>query len=350
MTGTSSDLEQPERASSVSEYLDHVLAECGEDTSGEVSRDIPAPGATDPALHALAVVTADGSEYASGDDDHYFTIQSISKPFVYALALDDAGLERVHEAVGTEPSGEAFNELSLEGGTGRPLNPMINAGAIVTHQLVTPKPESPDADPQHTISQSSEVQRRTARIVEGLSAFAGRDLQVEQDLAEEEYSKDYRNLAIAHMLKTHEVLAAEPEEAVRGYTDQCCVLVTVRDIARMAATLANNGIHPETGERVVSEQAARRTLSVMATCGMYDGSGRWLARIGIPAKSGISGGIIGVLPGQVGLASFAPRLDDEGNSIQGVEMFARLSADLGLHLMASERRDVAQRLREFSGD
>ncbi|MCH7721096.1 MAG: glutaminase [Planctomycetes bacterium] len=124
--------------------------------------------------------------------------------------------------------------------------------------------------------------------------------------------------------------------------------VTATANIMMAATLANNGIHPETGERVVSEEAARRTLSVMATCGMYDGSGRWLARIGIPAKSGVSGGIIGVLPGQVGLASFAPRLDDEGNSVQGVEMFAQLCADLGLHLMASERRDVAQWLEKLS--
>ncbi|RJN32955.1 glutaminase A [Nesterenkonia natronophila] len=350
MTRFEDDREQPEDASSVSEYLNHVLAECGEDTSGEISEDIPAPGATDPALHALALVTADGSEYGAGDDEHYFTIQSISKPFVYALALDDSGLERVHESVGTEPSGEAFNELSLEGGTGRPLNPMINAGAIVTHQLVNPQPTDSKNNGQHTTSQSPDVQTRTARIVEGLSAFAGRDLKVDHELAEDEYSKDYRNLAIAHMLKTHDVLATEPEEAVRGYTDQCCVLVTVRDLARMAATLANNGVHPETGERVVSEGAARRTLSVMATCGMYDGSGRWLARIGIPAKSGISGGIIGVLPGQVGLASFAPRLDDEGNSIQGVEMFARLCADLGLHLMASERRDVAQWLKDLSDD
>src|SRR5699024_6850527 len=124
-------------------------------------------------------------------------------------------------------------------------------------------------------------------------------------------------------------------------------LVTVQDVARMAATLANSGVHPQTGEQVISAHAARQTLSVMATCGMYDGSGRWLAQIGIPAQSGISGGIMGVLPGRLGAASFAPRLDEEGNSVQGVEMFRRLSEDLGLHLMASERRPVAQTLEEL---
>lgn len=249
--------------------------------------------------------------------------------------------------MGTEPSGEAFNELSLEGGTGRPLNSMINAGAIVAHQLVRDEAYSADDGGPEQKTRTDVVRRRTARILDGLSGFAGRRLQVDWELSDTEFREDYRNIAIANMLKTHQVLDADPEEAVRGYSDQCTVLVTVQDIARMAATLANNGLHPETGKRVVSEQAARHTLSVMATCGMYDGSGRWLARIGIPAKSGISGGIIGVLPGQVGLASFAPRLDDQGNSVQGVEMFERLSHDLGLHLMASERRDIAACLKEF---
>ena len=332
----------------VRRYLAQVLEDCGEDTSGQTAQELPAPGSTDPALHGLALAAADGMEYAAGDSEHYFTIQSISKPFVYALAIDDVGLGRVHDYVGTEPSGEAFNELSLEGGTGRPLNSMINAGAIVTHQLVHYENHSTDGGAPEQSGRTTETQQRTARILEGLSAFAGGQLQVDWELAEAEYREDYRNHAIANMLKTHDVLEAEPEEAVRGYTNQCSVLVTVRDLARMAATLANNGLHPETGERVVSEQAARQTLSVMATCGMYDGSGRWLARIGIPAKSGISGGIIGVLPGQVGIASYAPRLNDEGNSVQGVEMFHRLSQDLGLHLMASERRDVGKSLRDFS--
>lgn len=331
---------QGDESSSVENYLARVLEDCGEDTSGHIARDLPAPGSTDPALHALALATSEGAEYSAGDDEHFFTIQSISKPFVYALAIDDVGLDRVQDSVGTEPSGEAFNELSLEGGTGRPLNAMINAGAIVTHELVDYSDFGPDGGGPEGSGRTEETRRRTARILAGLSAFAGRELRVEWELADAEYKEDYRNLAIANMLKSHDVLQDEPQEALRGYADQCSVLVTVRDLARMAATLANNGLHPETGARVVSEQAARQTLSVMATCGMYDGSGRWLAQIGIPAKSGISGGIIGVLPGQVGLASFAPRLSEQGNSVQGVEMFERLSHDLGLHLMASQRREV----------
>ena len=340
--------QQEDESSVVERYLGQVLHHCGEDTTGHLARDLPAPGSTDPALHALALATSDGAEYAAGDDEHLFTIQSISKPFVYALAIDDVGLERVHDFVGTEPSGEAFNELSLEGGTGRPLNSMINAGAIATHQLVNYRNWDPDGGGPEDSGRPEETRRRTSRILHGLSAFAGRKLQVEWELADTEFREDYRNRAIANMLKTHDVLEFEPDDVVRGYADQCSVLVTVQDIARMAATLANNGLHPETGERVVSEEAARRTLSVMATCGMYDASGRWLARIGIPAKSGISGGIIGVLPGQMGLASFAPRLDDEGNSVQGVEMFERLSRDLGLHLMSSERRDITEDLNEVS--
>ncbi|WP_120004569.1 glutaminase [Nesterenkonia muleiensis] len=336
--------------SPIPDYLQEVLQNCSADTSGHVADYIPELARADPDRRALAVATVDGSTYGSGDDEHQFTIQSISKPFIYALAIDDIGLQAVLEAVGVEPSGEAFNELSLEGGTGRPLNPMINAGAIAAHQLLNA--ESKDTEhkdsehrgtadrrptaPEHP-ARTDEVQRRTDRVLTGLSACAGRDLSIDYEAAESEYRDAYRNLAIAHMLRTHEVITNEPVEAVRGYIDQCAVLVTVRDIALMAATLANNGVQPCTGERVVSAKASRQALSVMTTCGMYDASGAWLARIGIPAKSGVSGGIIGVLPGQVGIASFSPRLDAAGNSVQGVEMFERLSQDMGLHLMSNEQ-------------
>lgn len=330
----------------VGRYLRKVLEDCGEDTSGHMAQELPELRGDDPVRHALALVTAGGTERSAGDDEHVFTIQSISKPLVYALAIDDVGPDRVRETVGMEPSGEAFNELSLEGQTGRPLNSMINAGAIATHQLVDSSGYEPLREGPERAARTDEVRRRTARIVAGLSAFAGRELRIDWQTAD---SMSHRNLAIAHMLKTHGVLEIEPEEAVLGYNEQCSVRVTVQDIARMAAVLANNGLHPETGDRVISESAARQTLSVMATCGMYDASGRWLARIGIPAKSGISGGIIGVLPGQIGVASFAPHLDEAGNSAQGVEMFERLSQDLGLHLMVSERRDIAGYLRSFGG-
>ena len=329
---------------SINTYLREVLKASSEDVSGKLAAYIPRLRDADEKLQALALATADGQECSAGDDEHLFTIQSISKPFVYALALDDIGLDRVREMVGMEPSGEAFNELSLEGGTGRPLNPMINAGAIATHHLVDHTSHEEHPGGRQSDSRTAEVRSRTTRILDGMSAFAGRPLEIDWDAAEEEYSLSYRNMAIAHMLKAHGSLDTEPDEAVRGYIDQCSILVTVKDIARMAATLANNGINPENGRRVVSAESARTTLGIMATCGMYDASGRWLTQIGIPAKSGISGGIIGVLPGQVGIASFAPRLNDEGSSVQGVAMFQHLSNELSLHLMSSERINVIEEL------
>ncbi|MGJ9374078.1 glutaminase A [Nesterenkonia sp. CF4.4] len=329
---------------SINTYLREVLKESSADVSGKLAAYIPRLRDADENLQALALATADGQECSAGDDEHLFTIQSISKPFVYALALDDIGLDRVREMVGMEPSGEAFNELSLEGGTGRPLNPMINAGAIATHHLVDHTSHEEHPGGRHSDSRTSEVRSRTTRILDGMSAFAGRALEIDWDAAEEEYSTAYRNMAIAHMLKSHGSLETEPDEAVRGYIDQCSILVTVKDIARMAATLANNGVNPETGQRVVSAESARTTLGIMATCGMYDASGRWLTQVGIPAKSGISGGIIGVLPGQVGIASFAPRLNEEGSSVQGVAMFQHLSNELSLHLMSNERINVIEEL------
>ncbi|MDZ5077348.1 glutaminase [Nesterenkonia sp. HG001] len=328
--------------SPIPDYLLEVLESCAQDRSGELADYIPELASADADRHALALGTTDGVSYSAGDAEAQFTIQSVSKPFVYALAIDDIGLEAVRARVGVEPSGEAFNELSLEGGTGRPLNPMINAGAIATHQLVSTEGCEPldDGAPERP-ARTESVRARTGRVLAGLSAFAGRELHIDYSVAESEFEESYRNRAIANMLRTHDIIGGEPTEAVRGYIDQCAVLVTVRDLALMAATLAGGGVHPVTGTQVVSAAAARQTLSVMATCGMYDGSGRWLARIGIPAKSGVSGAIIGVLPGQVGIASFAPRLDSEGNSVQGVEMFERLSQDMGLHLMSAEQPAAA---------
>lgn len=330
---------------SINSYLREVLRESSRDVSGTLASYIPRLRDADENLQALALATTDGQQCSAGDDEHRFTIQSISKPFVYALALDDVGQDRVREMVGMEPSGEAFNELSLEGGTGRPLNPMINAGAIATHQLVDHTQHASHPGGRESDSRTSAVRSRTARILEGMAGFAGRELEVDWDAAEEEFATTYRNMAIAHMLKSHGSLDIEPEEAVRGYIDICSVLVTVKDIAQMAATLANNGVNPGTGQQVVSAEAARTTLGVMATCGMYDASGRWLTQIGIPAKSGISGGIIGVLPGQVGIASFAPRLDEEGSSVQGVSMFQHLSNELSLHLLSNRRINVIEELQ-----
>lgn len=305
--------------SPIPDYLTEVLEGCAPDTSGATADYIPELAAAEPDLFGIAMSTVDGTVYGAGDIDVEFTIQSISKPFIYALAIEDLGLDTVLHKVGVEPSGEAFNELSLEASSGRPLNPMINAGAITAHTLVG--------------GDGTCEKARLKRIIDGLSAFAGRKLAVDESVFRSEMDTAHRNLAIAHMLRSHKILEQDPMEVVRGYTWQCSVNVTATDIAVMAATLANGGIQPITGERIITPGVVRQVLSVMTTCGMYDAAGDWVTTVGIPAKSGVAGGIIGALPGQVGVAAFSPRLDKHGNSVRGVKACERLSRDMGLHLM-----------------
>lgn len=305
--------------SMIPDYLAEALEDVAPDTSGAPAGYIPELAAADPERLGAALATVDGEVYGSGDVDVEFTIQSISKPFAYALALADRGFDAVLAKVGVEPSGEAFNEISLEDGSGRPLNPMINAGAITTHALVGVE----ELDPTE----------RLERVVAGLSAFAGRRLRVDESVSTSELDHAHRNLAIAHMLRSHEILDEDPTVVVAGYTRQCSVLVTARDLALMAATLANSGVNPRSGERVVPGPVVRQVLSVMATCGMYDAAGDWATQVGIPAKSGVAGGLIGALPGQIGIATFSPRLDAHGNSVRGVSLFERFSSDMGMHLM-----------------
>ncbi|YAL84624.1 glutaminase [Dermacoccaceae bacterium W4C1] len=332
--------------SPVTDYLHEILDSCGAD-SGATADYIPELADADPERFAACLTTVDGQVYAAGDSDVAFSIQSISKPFVYALALTEHGLDHVLDKVGVEPSGEAFNEMSLEDGSGRPLNPMINAGALTTHCLVG--------------RQDDDVETRIEKIRAGLSAFAGRELSLDTGVFESELRTAYRNRAIANMLRSYGIVEIEPDEVVRGYTAQCSLELTAADLSMMAATLAGGGTHPQTGEQVVPAWAVRQTLSVMMTCGMYDAAGDWMSNVGVPAKSGVSGGIIGALPGQCGLATFSPRLDAHGNSSRGIATFTRLSADMGMHIMAAPeparsavRRDRflkspgGQRVRVFS--
>ncbi len=307
--------------SMIPDYLRDALGDVAADTSGALADYIPQLAAADPERLGTAFATVDGVVYGAGEVDSEFTIQSISKPFTYALALADRGFDPVLARVGVEPSGEAFNEISLERGTGRPRNPMINAGAITSHSLVGPETLAPA--------------ERTERVLDGLSAFAGRRLRVDEAVCASELEHAHRNLAIAHMLRSHGILTEDPGAVVEGYTRQCSVLVTTRDLAMMAATLANRGVNPVSGEQVVPEPVVRQVLSVMSTCGMYDAAGDWATQVGIPAKSGVAGGLIGALPGQIGIATFSPRLDAHGNSVRGVSLFERFSSDMGLHMMST---------------
>ncbi|MFF3095396.1 glutaminase [Streptomyces cyaneofuscatus] len=303
----------------IPDYLAEVLGQVEPDASGEPASYIPELAAADPERLGAAFATVDGQVHGAGDIDVPFTIQSISKPFAYALALADRGFGAVLAKVGVEPSGEAFNEISLESGTGRPLNPMINAGAITVHSLVAAAGSGPA--------------ERVRRVLDGLSAFAGRRLEIDEKVCASEMEHAHRNLAIAHMLRSHDILTEDAGAVVDGYTRQCSVLVTTRDLAMMAATLANRGVNPLSGEQVVPEGVVRQVLSVMFSCGMYDAAGDWTTQVGIPAKSGVAGGLIGALPGRIGIATFSPRLDSHGNSVRGVSLFERFSSDMGLHVM-----------------
>ncbi|HET8868214.1 MAG TPA: glutaminase [Agrococcus sp.] len=305
--------------SPVPDYLEQVRDTCIADgDEGELASYIPELAEADPDRFAVAICTIDGTVYGVGDAEHRFTIQSISKPFVYALALADRGLDEVLRHVGVEPSGEAFNEISLDR-EGRPRNPMINVGAITTHTLVG--------------SREASAEESTARVLAGLSAFAGRELEVDRAVDASERGTSDRNMALAYLVRAKGGLEDEPRDAVDGYTRQCSLLVDVRDLAVMAMTLAAGGRNPVTGEQVVPAWVCRQVLSVMATCGMYDAAGDWMTTVGIPAKSGVAGGVLGALPGQVGIGAFSPRLDEFGNSVRGVRACERLSRDMGLHLM-----------------
>ena len=283
---------------------------------------IPELSAADPHAFGLALAGVAGSVYRAGEASSEFTIQSISKPFVHALALADVGADGVLARVGVEPSGEAFNAISLEPGTGRPANPMVNAGAIVTSSLI----------------RGADSIERFERIRGMLSRCAGRELEVDDAVYRSERDTGDRNRALAYLMRHAGSLTAPVEEVVDVYFRQCAVQVTAADLAVMAATLANGGVNPCTGTAVIDPPIVEQVLTVMATCGMYDFSGEWLVRVGLPAKSGVAGGLIAVSPSQFGIGLFSPPLDPRGNSVRAVAASAAISERLSLHLMHQVRR------------
>lgn len=297
--------------------IDAALDEVRPLRDGAPASYIPELADADPEMLALGVVGPHGRVRSSGDADAEFTIQSISKPFVLALALQEHGRDAVLARVGVEPSGEPFNAISLEQRTGRPANPLVNAGAIATTALVA----------------GSDVDERTARIVVALSAFAGRSLWVDEAVYASESATGDRNRALAHLLRSYGIIEGAVDDAVETYFRQCSLLVTVRDLAVMAGTLAFGGVNPVTGLRVVDTRVARDVLSIMASCGMYDYSGEWMLRVGLPAKSGVSGGVLAVAPSQFGVAAFSPRLDEHGNSVRASALVDLLGDRFGMHLL-----------------
>ncbi len=308
----------------IGDYVQALLERFEGLDDGEVARYIPELSHADPSLFGICITTVDGAVYEAGATGSPFTIQSISKPLTFGIALDLLGEELVSRSVGVEPSGEAFNEISLARDTGRPANPLINAGAIACAGLIDLHAPDP-----------------AALILDTYSRYAGRALAIDGDVYRSESETGHRNRAIAHLLGSFGIVGDEPEHALDLYFRQCSVSVTCRDLALIAATLAGGGMNPHTGERAVGGETSRRVLSVMATCGMYDGAGEWLVSVGLPAKSGVSGGVLAVLPGRLGIAVFSPRLDARGNSARGVAVCRELSKSLGLHLVRPGERPPA---------
>lgn len=305
--------------SQIDQYLDELHHRYANLLEGQVADYIPELAKADPRGFGICIATRDGHVYEVGDSRRPFTIQSISKALVYGLALEERGEEKVLAKIGVEPSGDAFNAISLKPGSGAPFNPMINAGAIAACSLISPR----------------EGLSRFEQILRCLSAYAGRTLDVDEAVYSSESMTGHRNRAIGWMLRNFDIIEEEPTGILESYFRQCAIRVSCRDLAVMGATLANRGRNPLTRERAVSAEHVDNILSVMATCGMYDYSGEWLYRIGMPAKSGVGGGILAVLPGQLGIGIYSPLLDAQGNSARGIKVCEDLSRDLALHLFAT---------------
>jgi glutaminase len=272
----------------------------------------------------ICLALVDGSVFQAGDWDAPFALQSISKVFAYGLALADNGREQVLRRVGVEPSGNAFNSFVFDEHKKRPFNPMVNAGALATTDLI----------------HGSSPNEKLERILDVLRCYAGNDdLAVDPVIFAAEQRTADRNRATAYLMRSDGMLHGDVEPTLSLYLQQCSVQVTCRDLAIMAATLANGAVNPITGHSALPRDRVRDVLAVMYTCGMYDFAGEWAYSIGVPAKSGVSGGVLVVIPGKMGVGVFSPGLDRFGNSVRGTRVCQELSERLGLHLFATDAED-----------
>lgn len=320
--------------SPVIEYLERLYTKFAELQEGEVATYIPELAHADKRHFGVSLATIDGQVYEVGDTRQPFTIQSISKPFAYATALAEHGSSAVFQKVGVEPSGDAFNAISLDPQTGRPANPMINAGAIASTALLSG--DTP-AD-------------KLCTMLEAFSRYAGRSLTMDEAVYLSEKETGFRNHAIAFLLRNFGILEEDPVAMVDLYFRQCSIVVDCRDLAVMAATLAGGGKNPLTGARALDEEHVASVLSVMGSSGMYDYAGEWTFSVGLPSKSGVSGGILAVLPGALGIGVFSPPLDSRGNSVRGIEVCKELSQYFGLHMFNVPRASRTVIHRVYSAE
>lgn len=317
----------------VADYLADLHFRVSRLSGGTVASYIPELAKADPNLCGIAIATTDGKIYAVGDADHAFTIQSVSKPFVYGYALGRYGRETVLQRVGVEPTGEAFNSIVLDDKHNRPFNPMVNAGAIAVAETIRGRSDD----------------ERVANMLDLFGKLAGRRLEIDEAVFRSERDTGHRNRAIAYMMLNTGMIRRPPEEILDIYFRQCAVKVTCIDLAVMGATLANKGVNPLTGERALPEEYIPDILTVMNSCGMYNYAGQWSYEVGIPAKSGVAGSILAAIPGQIGIAVFSPPIDEHGNSVRGVAACREIAHAFGLHVFKTSVETGTVIRRELDG-
>jgi glutaminase len=289
------------------------------DTEGKNADYIPALAQVDPKLYGIVAITTDGQMVSNGDIDRSFSIQSISKVFTLALAMEELGPDQVFAKVGSEPTGRPFNSVvAVADMPSHSGNPFVNAGAIATVSLI----------------QARSADEKWQKILDFYSKAAGEKLALMPDVYKSEAETNAGNKALAALLLKYERIYADPLESVDVYTKQCSVGVTAKQLAVMGATLANDGVNPITHEQVIKKENVPEILATMTMAGLYDGSGGWAWHVGLPAKSGVGGGIIAVVPGKGAIAVFAPPLDEAGNSVKAQKTIAYVADQLGINLFS----------------
>ena len=286
-------------------------------TEGANADYIPILATVPSELFGDVIVTKDGQVFSAGDTDYVFAIESTSKPFNLAMVMQESGPDAVLDKIGVEPTGLPFNsKMAIELLKTRSVNPLVNAGAIAQVSMVKADSE----------------EQRWDKVLNNLSDFAGSDLKLMDEVYTSEYESSWSNRAIANLLFNYGRLYSDPEEAMRVYTKQCSVGVTTKDLGFMGATLANGGVNPKTGKRLLKEEYVPELLAVMLTAGFYDESGEWSYTAGLPAKTGVGGGIVAVVPGEMAIAAFSPRLNEAGNSIRATKAINYISEKFKLSI------------------
>jgi glutaminase len=304
-------------AGDLQKVVDEAHAKFKDDTEGKNADYIPILATIPSDLFGVVIATRDGKIYSAGDVDYRFAIESVSKVFTAALVMQEYGGPQVlMDKIGVEPTGLPFNsKLALELYKGRSVNPLVNAGAMASVSLV----------------KASSEEERWDKVLGNLRDFAGgAKLPMLEEVYKSEYETSWSNRGIANLLFNYERLYADPEETLRVYTKQCSVGISAKELAIMGATLANQGVNPKTGKRLLDVGSVPELLAIMLTAGFYDESGMWSAQAGLPSKTGVGGGVVSVVPGHFAIAAFSPRLDEAGNSVRAQKAIRYIAGKLGV--------------------